>query len=441
MDIRTEHQASRTLLTLTGRLDGQWSDHLGRHIGELVRAGQHQLALDLSAIEFLSSAGIRALVSAQRQLGTVNGSLTVVSLSEPVDKVLSMVGLRHVLVRLENTPAPTQATAPAGAIRTPAAPLLMPSVRTSEPPHSLKLGHSALEIHTLGSAVMTCVAQGTPHALATAQYTTDDASLTKIGPQTVSLGLGAFGETFGACQDFFGEYLAVGGAAVCQPAQGGANCDFLVAQGDYLPQVQTLYSLTCNGPFSRLIRFEPDSLPATGSIDSPPSGLELNQLAQQALTLTDSPLACIVLIAESAGLIGASLRRSPTAQAGETDLFGFPGVREWLSFSTERLDAGSTVVAVGVIGDASRVPAQLAPFLRPIGAQSGLVGHVHGAPFKYRPLAKGVIDLRDTLRPLFDSETAATVMHLLCDDRNPKQIEDSRFVRGACWVAPLSWST
>ena len=71
MDIRTEHQDSRTLLSLTGRLDGQWSDHLDRHVSELVRAGRHRLALDLSTVDFLSSAGIRALVSAQRQLSAV----------------------------------------------------------------------------------------------------------------------------------------------------------------------------------------------------------------------------------------------------------------------------------------------------------------------------------------------------------------------------------
>lgn len=447
MDIRTEHQDSRTLLSLTGRLDGQWSDHLDRHVSELVRAGRHRLALDLSTVDFLSSAGIRALVSAQRQLSAVNGTLTVVSLSEPVDKVLSMVGLRSMLVRLDpavasETSAPVSAPADAPAPVTHAAPLAVPIAPApgaqAEGPRRLMLDSATLDIHTLAAATMTCVPQGHPQSLAHARYTARDAQVTTIGPQTVSLGLGAFGNSFEDCQNFFGEYLAVCGAAVSQPAERGASCDVLVAQGHYLPEVHTLYSLTCTGSFSHLIRFDPPSSDVHPSDEASTHGIDLSELARQALALTGNTCACIVLIAESAGLIGASLRRSPAEPGNSGALFEFPGVREWLSFSTERLDAGSTVVAVGVVGDPTRIPEALAPFLRPMGAHSGLVGHVHGAPFKHRPLPRGVIELAASLRPLFDSDTAATVMHLLCDDRNPDQIEDSRFVRGACWAAALN---
>jgi anti-anti-sigma factor len=444
MDIRTEHQDSRTLLSLTGRLDGQWSDHLDRHIGELVRTGRHRLALDLSAVEFLSSAGIRALVSAQRQLGAVNGSLTVVSVSEPVDKVLSMIGLRNVLVSLDpaampppRAPESAPTPVPLAASRLTEAPTAPPPAAQADGPRRLVLDSGTLDIHTLAATTMTCTPQGQPQSLAHARYTARDATVTAIGPQTVSLGLGAFGNSFEDCQGFFGEYLAVCGAAVSQPAERGASCDFLMAQGDYLPEVQTLYSLTCTGAFSHLIRFDPPSSDGKRSDEPATRGIELGELARQALALTGSACACIVVIAESAGLIGASLRRSPAEPSTGTDLFNFPGVRDWLSFSTERLDAGSTVVAVGIVAQATGLPEALAPFLRPMGVHTNLVGHVHGAPFKHRPLPRGVIDLAASLRPLFDSETAATVMHLLCDDRNPDQIEDSRFLRGACWAAPL----
>jgi anti-anti-sigma factor len=457
MDIRTEHQDSRTLLRLSGRLDGQWSDHLDRHVAELVREGRHQLALDLSAIDFLSSAGIRGLVSAQRRLAAVSGSLAVVSLSEPVDRVLSMVGLSQVLVRLDAAPTapaiqPVQAQpreAPAPAAQVAATPTAAATSAAAQPavparpvaePRRLTIASVGLEVHSLAATGMTGVARGKPQSLSNARYTAQDAAVTTIDTQTVSLGLGAFGNSFEECQGFFGEYLAVAGAAVSQPAERGASCDFLVAQGDYLPQVQTLYSLTCTGPFSHLIRFDPIETGTGAPSDPAVHGIDLRDLAQQALTMTDSACACIVVVAESAGLVGASLRRSPAQGGSGNDLFAFPGVREWLSFSTERLDAGSTVVAVGVVADATRIAPGLTEFLRPMGQSSGLAGHVHGAPFKHRPLPKGVIDLMTTLRPLFDSETAATVMHLLCDDRHPDQVEDSRFLRGACWAAPMTWS-
>ena len=65
------------------------------------------------------------------------------------------------------------------------------------------------------------------------------------------------------------------------------------------------------------------------------------------------------------------------------------------------------------------------------------LGHLHAAPFKYRPLQKGLIELEKTVRPLFEGESAQGIVHLLADDRDPGNIEQSKLVRGACWFAPL----
>jgi hypothetical protein len=221
----------------------------------------------------------------------------------------------------------------------------------------------------------------------------------------------------------------VAGAVVSQPGNGSSNCDYLVTEGDYVPEIQSLFSLVCEGRFSHLVRFEPrDAAQPTG----------LTELAETALSLSGAPVACIVIAAESAGLIGASLRRSPAAGPDPEAPFGFPAMRDWLSFSTERLDAGSMVVAVGVVADEAQCPEALRSFLRPLGVAGSPSGHVHGVPFRYRPLAKGLIDLQRSLKPLFDSESAQAVLHLLCDDRDPARVEESRFLRGACWVAPLT---
>jgi hypothetical protein len=271
--------------------------------------------------------------------------------------------------------------------------------------------------------------QGTPGRLLDGRFAASDCAAIALPTDTVALGLGAFGTDFEACRDFFGEFIAVDGAAACQPGNGAMSCDYLLAQGQYIPEVQSLYSITCSGPFSRLLRFD---------ADDHQTPTPLAALAREALNASGGSVACLVIVAESAGLIGAGLRRSPLSGSTDDTLFAFPGVRDRLSFSTERLDAGSTVVAAGIVADLDHTPEALKPFVRSLGSGTGLLGHVHASSFRYRPLPKGLIEIGQVIRPLFEGESARGVMHLLCDDRDPQRVEDSAFIRGACWTAPLN---
>jgi hypothetical protein len=141
----------------------------------------------------------------------------------------------------------------------------------------------------------------------------------------------------------------------------------------------------------------------------------------------------MVIVAESAGLAGAALRRSP---GGGSHLpFELPGVRDWLWFTPERAFARSLTLIVGVV---SRTEiAGLTPFLRPLGAEAWPAAHFHAAAFSFRPLRRGLLDLRSTVRLLFEGEQLQGVLHLLHDDRPIVGAGQSELVRGACWVGPL----
>jgi hypothetical protein len=73
--------------------------------------------------------------------------------------------------------------------------------------------------------------------------------------------------------------------------------------------------------------------------------------------------------------------------------------------------------------------------LRPLGA--GLLGHAHAAVFGFRLLKKGLLDLKTTVTALFEEEPLLGVLHLLHDDRGDSGAGESRFIRGACWAAPI----
>ena len=112
MQISREEREDRLELRLVGRLDGYWADHLARELDEVVRAGKHRIDLHAGALEFLSSAGIRVLVRAARQLQAIGGQLAVLEPSQFVREVLALTGLE----RLIGAPVPPPA-APAAEAR------------------------------------------------------------------------------------------------------------------------------------------------------------------------------------------------------------------------------------------------------------------------------------------------------------------------------------
>ena len=199
-------------------------------------------------------------------------------------------------------------------------------------------------------------------------------------------------------------------------------------EGSYVPRIQSLYGLACSGKFSGLARFEP----AEGQ-----DRVMLGALADLALEMAGGDVAVVTIAGESAGLAGASLRRSPVDAAGATPL-AFPEVRQWLSLTTEKAHVRASVVVCGVVARPGCVPDALQPHLRPLGGSSPLEGHLHAAVFRFRALPRGTLDLAATVRPWFEHETVQDVLHLLADDRKADDVLESAFTRGALWAAPLT---
>jgi hypothetical protein len=202
----------------------------------------------------------------------------------------------------------------------------------------------------------------------------------------------------------------------------------MVSSGDLVPEVNVLYGLRCEGGFTKLLRFESESLA---------NPVSLAELTRVGLETTGAPTIGIAIVAESAGLVGAALRRSPAeADGNEAAPFRYPEVRGWLSFSTERLYTRSLVLVAGVA--AASECKGLSALLRPLVKEGPPLGHFHAAAFSFRPLQKGQIDLKTTVAALFETESLQGVLHLLSDFREGAGPQQSEFVRGACWVAEIS---
>jgi anti-anti-sigma factor len=79
-----------------GRADAEAADELESALREAVEA-HPKVAADFAALDYISSAGLRAVLQAARAAQARNAEFAVCSLSAPVKKVFDMSGLHHVL--------------------------------------------------------------------------------------------------------------------------------------------------------------------------------------------------------------------------------------------------------------------------------------------------------------------------------------------------------
>ena len=86
------------VLRLAGDLDLSHSTEFIRCIDELTQMTlEPRIIVDASRVTFIDSTGTQALILANRRCLDVGGSLLVRSPSEPVERILQITGLGHVL--------------------------------------------------------------------------------------------------------------------------------------------------------------------------------------------------------------------------------------------------------------------------------------------------------------------------------------------------------
>ncbi len=403
MEIRRQIIGNELHLSIGGRIDATWSGTLDRELTDAISGGAHHIRLDLRETQFISSAGIRALLKALKTLAPLHGSFAVTEASENVRSVLDLTGL-------------TKALEQAGQRR---------EAPRAEGSRVIPHDSIALEVFPLPPQqpiVLKLI--GNPDLLA--DPAADRTRKISLRPETMAVGIGAFGDDARECRQRFGECLAVCGAAACLPTEKAAMPDFLLATPAFAPEINFIHALSWPACFAHLLRFE-SRLPGRG--------IALSDLVKIAIDIAGQNNIAAAILAETTGLVGVALRRSPSGEKSDRRLYEYPEIKKWFSFSAEPVFNGALALGAGI---AARAPdKELGKWLRPLGAGNRISGHFHGAVFERRPLKKGMIDLAETTHNLFQNNNLRGIMHLLADERELTGAGESRFSRGAVWIGPV----
>jgi anti-anti-sigma factor len=95
-----QHAENGTLIiTLAGRLDGNSSPEFGRDLAAQLNPAATGAILEVGALEFISSAGLRELMTLARTLHKNKGKAVLVAVPPPVHEVLDISGMSSLFLR------------------------------------------------------------------------------------------------------------------------------------------------------------------------------------------------------------------------------------------------------------------------------------------------------------------------------------------------------
>ncbi len=411
MMIETTRDGGSAVLRIAGRLDREGAEHLSQSLEELLRDGVRSLSIDLSTVTYISSAATTVLSRWRQELAVLRGEVQLTSVPPAVRESLAILGW-DAGVETDAGPGPASVDLRLSSWQIPAT-----IARSGEYQMSA----------CVPSGTLRCRLHGHPDWLRHVPLGPDDCDVVALPPNAFGLGLGAIGGGYDDCRDGLGELLAVAGCVAHFPNDGARMADYLVGDGAVAPRAVLASGLTCEGAFSNLVRFSPKP-----DVDAVP----LSEVAVACLDTVGAATAGVVIAAETLGLSGARIRRSPAAADASPLQFETSALRDWLSFTPERASSLTTMLAAGVVARAPEGP--LAAHLRPLGWAGNLYGHFHAAVFSYRPLPQRTVELGVLARGLFKDHQLRDVLHLVWDDRGEDGVAESMLVRGVGWVAPVT---
>lgn len=92
MDININRSGQVEIMELKGRLDSNTSKDLDEAFSKLFINGVYNILLDLSGLEYISSAGLRILLMAVKTINKNEGRLALCSMNEFVKEIFEIAG-------------------------------------------------------------------------------------------------------------------------------------------------------------------------------------------------------------------------------------------------------------------------------------------------------------------------------------------------------------
>ena len=386
MRIEVQQQGRSARVSVDGRLDAAWTDTFAARMDELVRAGADTIVVDAARLGFLSSLGIRCLITLSQRLRAVGGSFRLADPSEPVRQVIDLARLGPILLVTASSAVavPATATAVSGDGFT---------------------GERRMLDERAQARVESIEPSSAPQAW-------------RGSASTIFVGHAALASAATDARGRFGECLAIAGALAVQPTDS-PEPDFM-DQGSGTMPAWIHAGLDVSGAMRHFAHVE--------AIDD--RGVAVSAIARACMASEAGPVA-IAIAGLCAGLCGATARTSPDAWTTPLDSKDGDDVRKRLRFTGEPSWIGESALIAGIAGGPGCGVPGLVPFAE------GVHAHLHGLACAFRALPRAATPLATVARQLVLEQPIRGIVHLV-DDPRPDGAGQSKVRRACVWWSPLA---
>jgi anti-anti-sigma factor len=97
MEIATRTHQDVTLVAVVGSLDSNTSPKAQQALDGILSSGARKLVVDFTALDYISSAGLRVLLGTVKRLSGAGGALRIFGLNETVREVFDISGFSTIL--------------------------------------------------------------------------------------------------------------------------------------------------------------------------------------------------------------------------------------------------------------------------------------------------------------------------------------------------------
>lgn len=92
------------LVEVVGRIDSSTAPQLDQALQKIIKDGRYRIVIDLSETDFMSSAGLRALLSALKQVRRFNrGDLRLANMPDKIRKAFELAGFTELFKIYDST--------------------------------------------------------------------------------------------------------------------------------------------------------------------------------------------------------------------------------------------------------------------------------------------------------------------------------------------------
>ena len=93
MEISSAHYKHCDLVKISGRVDSSTAPQMSEVLGKITDGGRFKIVIDLSGVQFLSSAGLRVLISTQKNCKRYNrGEVVLAAVPANILSVFDLAG-------------------------------------------------------------------------------------------------------------------------------------------------------------------------------------------------------------------------------------------------------------------------------------------------------------------------------------------------------------